>query len=112
VRSILNLSEVGPSVVAQLRGEAMIMPSLRDVVARVTATIEQALGRPLPRAAGAPVSAPVLTTRYRTAHGTLAFFSMYSTFGTPHDITLASLRVEHLFPADNQTRDLLRAHVP
>jgi hypothetical protein len=46
---------------------------------------------------------PVLTTRFATAHGELAFFSMFSTFGTPQDITLASLRVEHMFAADEQT---------
>lgn len=32
---------------------------------------------------------------------------MFTTFGTPHDITLASLRVEHLFPADPKTLELV-----
>jgi hypothetical protein len=36
---------------------------------------------------------------------------MFSTFGTPQDITLASLRVEHLFAADEQTLAVLRAQV-
>ena len=52
---------------------------------------------------------PVLTTRFATAHGELAFFSMFSTFGTPQDITLASLRVEHLFAADEWTRTVMAA---
>jgi hypothetical protein len=34
---------------------------------------------------------------------------MFSTFGTPQDITLASLRVEHVFPADAKTRAVLEA---
>jgi hypothetical protein len=55
--------------------------------------------------------APVLTTRFSTAHGELAFFSMFSTFGTPQDITLASLRVEHLFAADDATRAVIGAQV-
>jgi hypothetical protein len=54
---------------------------------------------------------PVLTTRYATKYGELAFFSMFTTFGTPQDITLASLRVEHLFPADATTRAVLLAQV-
>jgi hypothetical protein len=36
---------------------------------------------------------------------------MFSTFGTPNDITLASLRVEHMFPADDATRAVLNRHV-
>jgi hypothetical protein len=36
---------------------------------------------------------------------------MFSTFGTPQDITLASLRVEHIFAADDQTRAVIAAQV-
>ncbi|MGD1858098.1 MAG: hypothetical protein ACFB2W_28000 [Leptolyngbyaceae cyanobacterium] len=43
--------------------------------------------------------------------GELAFFSMFTTFGTPQDITLSSLRVEHLFAADAFTQAVLREHV-
>jgi hypothetical protein len=32
---------------------------------------------------------------------------MFTTFGTPQNITLASLRVEHLFPADPATRAVI-----
>lgn len=56
-------------------------------------------------------TAPMLTTRFATEHGELSFFSMYTTFGTPHDITLASLRIEHLFPANKATRSVLMAQV-
>jgi len=34
---------------------------------------------------------------------------MFTTFGTPQDITLASLRVEHMFAADEATRAVLLA---
>jgi MmyB-like transcription regulator ligand binding domain len=53
----------------------------------------------------------VLTTRYVTQSGELAFFGMFTTFGTPQDITLASLRVEHLFAADEATHAVLQAQV-
>ena len=52
-----------------------------------------------------PEVAPALMVRLRE----LAIFSMFTTFGTPQDITLASLRVEHLFAADPATQAVLRA---
>jgi hypothetical protein len=53
----------------------------------------------------------VLTARFATSRGELAFFSMFTTFGTPQDITLASLRVEHMFAADEATRAVVKAQV-
>ena len=56
-------------------------------------------------AAGEPGNLPVLAFRLRAADGrVLSFFSTITSFGTPLDITLASLKVEHLFPADEATR--------
>lgn len=69
------------------------------------------LGSALAPAGWSPPVAPVLTTRFATAHGQLAFFSMFTTFGTPQDITLASLRVEHMFAADDATRAVIRTQV-
>jgi len=52
-----------------------------------------------------PTGLPVLALRLRAADGrVLSFFSAFTSFGTPLDITLASLKVEHLFPADEATR--------
>lgn len=56
------------------------------------------------------LATPLLTTRFTTAFGELSFFSMFTTFGTPWDITLASLRVEHLFAADDETRTVVARH--
>jgi hypothetical protein len=51
---------------------------------------------------------PVLAFRLRAADGrVLSFFSTITSFGTPLDITLASLKVEHLFPTDEETRRAL-----
>lgn len=53
---------------------------------------------------------PVLAFRLRAADGrVLSFFSTITSFGTPLDITLASLKVEHLFPSDEVTRQALQA---
>lgn len=54
---------------------------------------------------------PVLTTRLRSSQGELAFFSTFTTFGAPLEITTASLRVEHLFPADEATRGVFERGV-
>ena len=54
-------------------------------------------------ASALPIATPVLTTRVATHHGELACFSMFTTFGKPQDITLASLRAEHMFAADGRT---------
>jgi hypothetical protein len=55
-----------------------------------------------------PTGLPVLALRLRAADSSvLSFFSAFTSFGTPLDITLASLKVDHLFPADEATRRAL-----
>ncbi|MNM82883.1 anaerobic benzoate catabolism transcriptional regulator [compost metagenome] len=46
---------------------------------------------------------PVVLTRLRSSQGELQFLSTFTTFGMPQDITVASLRIEHLIPADAHT---------
>jgi transcriptional regulator with XRE-family HTH domain len=106
---IVNLHEVGPPMLALLRHEASLVPQLAPRVESLAALLRARLGERRIAAVAAP-GAPVLTTRYATPHGELAFFSMFTTFGTPRDITLASLRMEHLFAADGATRAVLVAH--
>jgi hypothetical protein len=83
--------------------EAAHLPALRALVEEL---------RPLARrvAPGVPgPDAPILLTRLRSPAGELRFFSTFTTFGAPLDVTLASLRVEHLFPADQATRRVMEA---
>jgi transcriptional regulator with XRE-family HTH domain len=47
---------------------------------------------------------PTLVTRFKSTAGELRFISTFTSFGAPLDITAASLRIEHLFPADEATR--------
>lgn len=109
-RRIVNLPEVGPAMLAMLRHDAAVHPALAPRVEAFAALLRGRLGAD-PQTGGAPPGAPVLTTRFASAHGELAFFSLFTTFGTPLDITLASLRVEHLFAADDATGALLAAQV-
>jgi transcriptional regulator with XRE-family HTH domain len=106
MKHVTNLEEVAPALLAHLRDDASVVPELLPRVEQLTLQFQQRLGKkaltPWPRQ-----MAPVLTTRFATRFGELAFFSMFSTFGTPQDITLASLRVEHVFAADAHTRAVL-----
>ena len=90
--------------------DASVVPDILPRVEQLAQQMQQRLGKRA-LAAWPRQMAPVLTTRFATRHGELAFFSMFSTFGTPQDITLASLRVEHVFPADEATRAVLTAHL-
>ncbi len=108
-KQISNLIEVGPALLAHLRMEASALPALSPKVEAFSALLRARLGKQLDTQS--QPNMPVLTTRFATAHGELAFFSMFTTFGTPQDITLASLRVEHMFAADEVTRLILKARV-
>ncbi|XXE57190.1 helix-turn-helix transcriptional regulator [Pseudomonas sp. R1-15] len=46
---------------------------------------------------------PLLLTQVESPHGELTFMSTFTTFGMPLDITMSSLRIEHLIPADAKT---------
>lgn len=51
---------------------------------------------------------PLVLTRIRSPLGELSFLSTFTTFGMPQDITLTSLRIEHLIPADEPTWQVMR----
>ena len=110
-KSIINLPEVGPAMLAHLRHEASLQPALAPKVEAIAALLRTRLGATNLPTNGSRPAAPVLTTRYATSHGELAFFSVFTTFGTPQSITLASLRVEHLFAGNEATRAVLKAQV-
>ncbi len=94
--ALLNVEEVAAALLDQLRHEAVTEPSLQHRV--------DALARLVPPGASPVRFPPTVITRYASEHGPLAFLSMFTTFGTPHSVTLASLRLELLFPADEATR--------
>ena len=108
---LVNLHEVGPNFLAHIRDDASVLPSQAPKAEAFAALLRDKLGSHslhtgLPRQV-----APVLTSRFATAHGELSFFSMFTTFGTPQDITLASLRVEHMFATDTHTKAVLKQQV-
>ncbi len=92
---LLNEAEVCGEVLHRARREALQVPAL---AARL-----QRLQGALPRWPGPCAEAPLLLTRLQSRVGELRLFSMFSSFGAPLDVTLASLRIEHLFAADEAT---------
>ncbi|WP_225917107.1 helix-turn-helix domain-containing protein [Pseudomonas farsensis] len=66
-------------------------------------------GLPVPTAVAADGQlAPVVLTKVRVGGSELRFLSTFTTFGMPLDITVASLRIEHLLPADDDTWHAMR----
>ncbi|WP_095093134.1 helix-turn-helix domain-containing protein [Pseudomonas sp. Irchel 3A5] len=50
---------------------------------------------------------PLLFTRIMAKQGELKFMSTFTTFGMPLDVTMESLRIEHLIPADTRTWNVM-----
>jgi transcriptional regulator with XRE-family HTH domain len=104
-RALVNADEVLAEVWQRAQNEALQSEALLAVVN----SLRPSLPRRLASAAPAGRSNPLLLTHFRTPSGDeLRFFSTFTTFGAPQDITAASLRVEHFFPADDSTRAQLR----
>jgi transcriptional regulator with XRE-family HTH domain len=79
--------------------EAMANPTLAQLLDTLPAP-----ANPPPMTAELP---PLVLTRIDCAQGELNFLSTFTTFGMPQDITLSSLRIEHLIPADAQTWQIM-----
>ncbi len=110
MKNVINKQEAVADFWAQLRRDQVDQPQLAP---QIDAFVQKF--SPLLQAgaiAQAPsVLRPLLNLRFMTAYGELAFFRVFSTFGSPHDITLASMRVEHMFPADPHTRAVMEKNV-
>jgi hypothetical protein len=81
------------------------LPALQVKVDFITEKVRGLIGSGMQQLSVMP--SPILISKFTTEIGDLAFFSMFTTFGRPMDITLASLRVEHMFAADSVTRDAM-----
>jgi transcriptional regulator with XRE-family HTH domain len=98
----VNAEEVCHDVWLRATREAPHVPELARRIERL-----RPHAPPPARGATLPFQAPLLLARLESPRGELAFFSTFTTFGSPLDVTVASLRVEHLFPADAATRAAL-----
>ena len=107
--SIVNWREMAEDLILRLHNQVAAAPSDR----KSAQLLEQVLSFPdIPddwrrRRPGA-VTAPLLTCVFRRNGLEMSFFSTFTTFGTPWDVTLDELRIECMFPADEKTADLCR----
>ncbi len=98
-RCLINEAEVCGEVWHRALRESQQVPALAR---RLEGLVPQSAEWPAPAA-----HTPLLLTRLRSSAGDLALFSVFSSVGAPMDVTLASLRIEHLFAADAATHAAL-----
>ena len=101
---IANWDEVARDIIRRLHQEVAWVPT--DETLR--ALLSEALACPgVPEQWRAPdfevSAAPLLNFIVRKADVELRFFSTWTTFGSPHDVTLEEMRIESSFPADEAT---------
>lgn len=92
---LINHEEIRNLAWQRASREALANPEL--------ASLMQTLKAPDTPAAPPREMPPLVLTRIACPHGELNFMSTFTTFGMPLDITVTSLRIEHLIPADAGT---------
>ena len=108
-RCIVNWEEVAGDLLRLLRRDIAVAP--RDAAAR--SLLDEVLTFPEVRAASNRADAarhatPLLTAVYRLGEQQLRFFSTITTFDTSGELTVAELRIECAFPADEATEAFCR----
>ncbi|MET0311958.1 MAG: helix-turn-helix domain-containing protein [Burkholderiaceae bacterium] len=104
---MVNGAEVGASLCRQLQTESWMNPALHDRAARLARFLEERYGLEDLQSAPPGTRPPVLEMVFDTELGCLRFLTLQSTFGSPQEISLASLRIELWYPADAFTREAL-----
>jgi transcriptional regulator with XRE-family HTH domain len=101
---VVNWEEVAGDLIRHLHNQVAAAPS-DDKARALLAEMLSYPGVPARFATRDPSATPLplLTTVLRDGDATLSFFSTFTTFGTPQDITLDELRIECLFAADERT---------
>ena len=97
---LINRDEIRTLAWQRASREALGNPALAALLAGLPAAVHADQPEALP---------PLVMTRLRSSQGELNFLSTFTTFGMPQDITLASLRIEHLIPADAHTWQVMRS---
>ena len=102
---IENWREVAQHMVVRLRtesahlgGDPVLDQAANALMLALGATPHPAPAQPLPA---------IIPARYRAGDRTFSFFSTLAQFGTAEDIALAELKIEMMFPADEETRHAL-----
>jgi transcriptional regulator with XRE-family HTH domain len=99
-----NWADVARKVFTRLRrelGGVHIRESADEDLLNIIREVWGEIPDPLASSEAAPLMVPV---RLRRGATRLSLFTTIATLGTPLDVTLQELRIEMLFPADDQTR--------
>ena len=104
---IANYGEVIGELKSRLQMEALEAGD-DPVFGELLSALEKTAARFPPPNAAAP-RRPLLPLIINSPAGALSFLSAIAHFGTTEDVTIRDLRLELLFPADDQTRAALAA---
>jgi transcriptional regulator with XRE-family HTH domain len=102
-----NWEEVAGDLISHLHHEAATDKTSRALLDEVLAYPDVPARWERRELGAAPL--PLMTVTFRKDDRRLTFFSTLTTFGTSRDITLEELRVECMFPADDDTAAFCRA---
>lgn len=104
---IENWIEVAQHMVVRLRtesahlgGDPVLDEAANALIGALSTTSHPPSTQPLPA---------IIPARYRAGDKVFSFFSTLAQFGTAEDIALAELKIEMMFPADEETRHALLA---
>jgi transcriptional regulator with XRE-family HTH domain len=117
MRLMLHPEGMGPRIANFAAWRSYCLSVLRQQIEaradpRLQALLAEVAAYPVPPGSGETAGfddAERLATPFRVAtrFGTLSFLSTVTVFGTASDITLAELALEMLFPADDQTLEIV-----
>jgi transcriptional regulator with XRE-family HTH domain len=108
--AVENWDAVAPSLLERARREAVggvLDLATAELVHRLRTGPDAAVLAAAPR--GIAPLVPVIDVHFAFGAGTLRWFSVVSTIGTPADITAQELRLEAFFPSDEETATRWRA---
>ena len=101
--AIENLDQVVAYAIARLRTEITHLGSEPVLEAALADLVALDVSGPLPEG----VLPAFVPTRIRTGGLTLSLFSTITQFGSAEDVALSEMKIEMMFPADDQTRQVL-----
>ena len=102
-----NWEEVAGDLIGHLHHEAATDKTSRALLDEVLAYPDVPARWEHRELGAAPL--PLMTVTFRKGDRRLTFFSTLTTFGTSRDITLEELRVECMYPADDETAAFCKA---
>jgi hypothetical protein len=106
---VVEWERVAASLVQRVRNEALC--GILDEASRALLSeigSYPGVPRDLGRALDGPAPGPLVPVTFARDGVRLSFFSALTTLGTPRDVTLQELRLEHFFPADEATEQAMR----